>query len=117
MLYDHYFLPFSPIFGGKMAFSSKTNVMINFLHYLALLRIKNANFFADFWGENIFFNHNIGPCLDLKLQFLEKRRKRKFKTCGSFSLFSSGHVDGPVEDEVAGHDHGEQKTADLGPIL
>jgi hypothetical protein len=40
-------------FGVKMAFFSKTNVMIKILHDLALFRVKNANFFAIFLGENI----------------------------------------------------------------
>jgi hypothetical protein len=34
--YDHNFLRFSPIFGEKMAFFSKNNVVIKFLHYLTL---------------------------------------------------------------------------------
>jgi hypothetical protein len=38
----------------NLAFFSKTNFMIKFLHNLALFRVKNANFFADFLGENIF---------------------------------------------------------------
>jgi hypothetical protein len=42
------------IFGEKLTFFSKTNVMINFLNNLALFRIKNANFCAKFFGENIF---------------------------------------------------------------
>jgi hypothetical protein len=45
----------------KLAFFSKTNVMIKFLHILALFWVKNANFFTEFIGENIFKNHNIGP--------------------------------------------------------
>jgi hypothetical protein len=51
--YDHNFLRFLPIFAKKLAFFSKTNVMIKFLHNLALFRVKNANFFAEFFGENI----------------------------------------------------------------
>jgi hypothetical protein len=43
--YDHNFLRFLPIFGEKMAFFSKTDVMINFF-------AKNANIFAKFFGEN-----------------------------------------------------------------
>jgi hypothetical protein len=35
--------------------------MIKILHYLALFRVKNANSFAKFFGENILKNHNIGP--------------------------------------------------------
>jgi hypothetical protein len=34
--YDHNFLRFLPIFGEKMAFFSKTNVMIKIWHNLAL---------------------------------------------------------------------------------
>jgi hypothetical protein len=45
-----------------MAFFSKTNVMIKILHNLALFRVKNANFFAEFFGEKKK-NHNIGPRL------------------------------------------------------
>jgi hypothetical protein len=37
----------------KMAFFSKTNVMIKFLHNLALFWVKKAKFFAEFFGENI----------------------------------------------------------------
>jgi hypothetical protein len=45
-----------------LAFFSKTNVMIKILHNLALFRVKNANFFAEIFGENISKNHNVGPC-------------------------------------------------------
>jgi hypothetical protein len=45
----------------KLAFFSKTNVVIKILHNLALFEVKNANFFAEFFGEKIFKNHNIGP--------------------------------------------------------
>jgi hypothetical protein len=52
--YDHNFLRFSPIFGKKnLRFSQKTNVMIKILPNLALFCVKNANFFAEFFGENI----------------------------------------------------------------
>jgi hypothetical protein len=51
--YDHNFLRFFPIFGEKLAFFFNTNVMINFFQNLALFRVKNANFFAKFFGENI----------------------------------------------------------------
>jgi hypothetical protein len=37
----------------KLAFFSKTDVMIKFLHNLALFWVKNANFFAEFFGENV----------------------------------------------------------------
>jgi hypothetical protein len=42
------FLQFS---AKKLAFFSKTNVMIKFLHVLALFRVKNAYFLAEFFGE------------------------------------------------------------------
>jgi hypothetical protein len=35
-----------------LAFFSKTNVMIKILHNLAMFWVKNANFFAEFVGEN-----------------------------------------------------------------
>jgi hypothetical protein len=47
------FCDFFPIFGEKIGVFSKTNVMINFFQNLALSRVKNANFFAKFFGENI----------------------------------------------------------------
>jgi hypothetical protein len=37
----------------KMAFFSKTKLMIKILHILALFWVKNANFFAELFGENI----------------------------------------------------------------
>jgi hypothetical protein len=55
--YAHNFPRFLPIFVEKFGlFSQKTNVMIKFLHNLALFWVKNAIFFADFF-------HNIGPRL------------------------------------------------------
>jgi hypothetical protein len=52
--YDHNFLRFSPIFDEKkLAFFSKTNVMVIFFQNLALFWVKNANIFAKFFGENI----------------------------------------------------------------
>jgi hypothetical protein len=38
----------------KIAFFSKTNVMIKILHNLALFWVKNAYFFAKCFGKNIF---------------------------------------------------------------
>jgi hypothetical protein len=52
--YEHNFLRFLPIFGKKLASFSKTNVIIKILHNLALFGVKNANFFAIVFGENIF---------------------------------------------------------------
>jgi hypothetical protein len=37
----------------KLAFFSKTNVMIKIFQNLALFWVKNGNFFAEFFGENI----------------------------------------------------------------
>jgi hypothetical protein len=52
--YDHNFLRFLTIFGEKLAFFLKTNVMIKISHILTLFWVKNANFFAEIFGENIF---------------------------------------------------------------
>jgi hypothetical protein len=46
--YDHNFWRFLTIFGKKLAFFSKTNVMIKILHNLPMFWVKNANFFAIF---------------------------------------------------------------------
>jgi hypothetical protein len=53
--YDHNFLRFSPIFGGKnWRFSQKPiYVMIKNLHDLALLSGQKRQFFSEFFGENI----------------------------------------------------------------
>jgi hypothetical protein len=47
------FFDFCQFSAKKLAFFSKTNVMIKFLHNLALIRVKNGNFYAKFLGENI----------------------------------------------------------------
>jgi hypothetical protein len=44
---------FRQFLAKKLAFFSKTNVMIKIFHNLALFWVKNANFFAEFFGENI----------------------------------------------------------------
>jgi hypothetical protein len=47
------FCDFWQISAKKLAFFSKNNVMIKFLYNLALFWVKNANFFAKFFVENI----------------------------------------------------------------
>jgi hypothetical protein len=47
------FCDFQQFSAKKLAFLSKTNVMIKNFHNLALSWVKNANFFAQFIGENI----------------------------------------------------------------
>jgi hypothetical protein len=59
------FCDFCQFLAKKLAFFSKTNVMIKFLHNLALFRVKNGNFFAEFFGENILkiiTSGNPGHC-------------------------------------------------------
>jgi hypothetical protein len=51
--YDHNFCDFQQFSAKKLAFLSKTNVMIKILHNLPLFWVKNANFFTKFFGENI----------------------------------------------------------------
>jgi hypothetical protein len=52
----------------KLAFFSKTNIMIKILHNLALFWVENANFFAKIFGENLK-NHNIGPWSPCAINF------------------------------------------------
>jgi hypothetical protein len=59
--------------------------MIEFLHNLALICVKNANFFAEFFGENIFKNHNIGPRKSSNDRELRCLRYRNF--CNNFVVF------------------------------
>jgi hypothetical protein len=47
------FCDFRKFSAEKMAFFSKTNVVITFLHDLALFWVKNANFSPDFFAEVI----------------------------------------------------------------
>jgi hypothetical protein len=47
-----------------MAFFSKTNIMITIFAKTSSSLSKKRHFFAKFFGENIFKNHNIGPRLD-----------------------------------------------------
>jgi hypothetical protein len=61
MLWSQFSAIFDNFWRKNWRFFSKTNVMIKILHNLALFRVKNANFFAKFFGENILKNHNIGP--------------------------------------------------------
>jgi hypothetical protein len=48
------FCDFSQFSAKKLAFFLNTNVMITFFQNLPLFQVKNANFFAKFFGENIF---------------------------------------------------------------
>jgi hypothetical protein len=79
----------------KLAFFLKTNVMINLFLNLALFWVKNANFFAKIFGENIFKNHNIGP-------------RQKVLHCTCQSHFSNGRILGRQKavpgGEVAMHE-------------
>jgi hypothetical protein len=59
----------------KLAFFSKTNVMIKFLHNLALFRVKDANFFAEFFGENILKIITSVPDLSGAKEWLRRTEK------------------------------------------
>jgi hypothetical protein len=48
-----FFCDFCQFSAKKLAFFSKTYVMIKILHNFALFWVKNANFFAEIFGENI----------------------------------------------------------------
>jgi hypothetical protein len=45
---------FSQFLAKKLPFFLNTNVMFNFFQNLAFFCVKNANFFAKIFGENIF---------------------------------------------------------------
>jgi hypothetical protein len=51
------FCGFCQLSAKKLAFFSKINVMIKFIHYLASFWVKNVNFFADL--INLFFHKNL----------------------------------------------------------
>jgi hypothetical protein len=55
------FVDFCQFSKKKLAFFSKTNVTIKFLQKVTEVWAINANMFAQLFGENIFFNQNIGP--------------------------------------------------------
>jgi hypothetical protein len=60
--YDQNFLLFSTIFGEKkLAFFSKTNVMVKFLDNLALFFSQKRPFFRHFFGRKYCENNCIGP--------------------------------------------------------
>jgi hypothetical protein len=48
--------------------------MIKILYNLALFWVKNANFFAEFFGENILKNRNIGHWSLVKRAQVVRRR-------------------------------------------
>jgi hypothetical protein len=48
------FCDFQQFSAKKLAFFSKTNVMIKILNNLALFWVKKRQFFAEFFGKNIF---------------------------------------------------------------
>jgi hypothetical protein len=81
--YDHNSKQFLPILAEKIAFFSKTNVMITILHNLALFWVKTP-IFCNFFRRKYLKNHNIGPRLtrlndSLLLDF--------FENCKSSTLF------------------------------
>jgi hypothetical protein len=59
------FCDFRQFSAKKLAFFSKTNVVIKFLHNLALFRVKKRKFFRNFW-QKYFKNIKIGPCSIVK---------------------------------------------------
>jgi hypothetical protein len=59
----------------KLAFFTKTNVMINFLQNLALFWEKNANFFVDFLSKNILKIITSVPGADIDIELQRQRCK------------------------------------------
>jgi hypothetical protein len=58
------FCNFSQFSAKKLAFFSKTNVMIKILHNLVLFWVKNDNSFRWIFRRKYLKNHNIGPNYD-----------------------------------------------------
>jgi hypothetical protein len=81
MLWSQFFAIFDNFRRKNWRFFSKTNVMIQFLHNLALFWVKNDNFFAKFFRRKYLKNHNIGPSLV---------RKKFGKIVGVNSDYSNG---------------------------
>jgi hypothetical protein len=77
MLWSQFSAIFDNFSAKKLAFFSKTNVMIPFLHILASFGVKNANFFRWIFWRKYLNNHNIGT----RGRFLKMvlRRSSKFK--------------------------------------
>jgi hypothetical protein len=63
---DHNFLRFLPIFGKKMAFFSKTNVMITIFSKTSSSLSKKRQYFRWIFRRKYFKNHNIGPRITLE---------------------------------------------------
>jgi hypothetical protein len=61
--YDHNFRRILPIFGEKMPFFTKPNVMIKFLQKLAVVWAKKRQYFRRIFRRKYLFNHNIDPGL------------------------------------------------------
>jgi hypothetical protein len=51
-----------PIFCEKIGVFLKKQCYDQIFLKFALFCVKNANFFVEFFGKNIFKNHNIGLC-------------------------------------------------------
>jgi hypothetical protein len=87
------FCDFRQFSAKKLAFFSKTNVMIKILHSLPLFWVKNANFCQQILRKHLK-NHNIGPWFQKATNFflLETRLKKgQCWNCGKLTeLAGSG---------------------------
>jgi hypothetical protein len=68
-----------PIFGEKIGVFLNTNVMINFFQNLALFWVKNAVFFAEFFGENIFLIITSVPGNHFRVQRSSGKAKNRLQ--------------------------------------
>jgi hypothetical protein len=59
--YDHNFLRFLTIFGEKIGVFLKNQCYDQLFSKFSFVLCQKRHFFADFFGENISKNHNIGP--------------------------------------------------------
>jgi hypothetical protein len=70
------FCDFFQFSAKKFAFFFNTNVSI--FQNLTLFQVKNANFFAKFFGENIFKIITLAPDLTIGSRLYKSRLKKKF---------------------------------------
>jgi hypothetical protein len=59
--YDHNFLPFLTIFCEKIGVLLKNQCYDEIFLKIIFVFSQKRHFFAEFFGENILKNHNIGP--------------------------------------------------------
>jgi hypothetical protein len=76
-----------PIFGEKIGVCIKNQCYDQHFAYFSFVLSQNANFFAEFFGENIFKNHNTGPRLGEISPFGKKLTLIMIPFCRAFNFY------------------------------